>query len=173
MKIAAIAITALLCACGTARADWQYTKWGMTEAELKAVSPNITLTTAKETKDHSNPYIGESRFKSGYSASDIQFTAYYWFRSGKLVAVELDPVNLKDAPRLNLMMEKIYGAPTKDASRTLGGGSLSCSVIDRQWRDEGRRNLVRLSSMTCSASSEKDFASTRYEPLLSGKETGL
>jgi hypothetical protein len=82
-------------------------------------------------------------------------------------------VNLKDAPRVNLMLEKIYGAPTKDASRMLGGGSLSCSVTDRQWRDESRSNLVRLSSMTCSASSDKDFASMRYEPLLSGKETGL
>jgi hypothetical protein len=91
MKIAAITIAALFCIGGTAHADWQYTKWGMSESQLTAISPNIAPTTAQETKDHSNPYIGESRYKSGYSASDVQFTAYYWFQSGKLVAVELDP----------------------------------------------------------------------------------
>jgi hypothetical protein len=167
-----LCITALFSA-GAARASWQFTEWGMSEAELTGMSPNIIPTTSSEKQGHSNPYIGSALYKSGYSAQDINFAAYYWFNNGKLVAVELDPINLEDGPKANLTLEQIYGAPIEDKSRQMSGGTMFCTVLDRKWRSEKEKNIITVSGLRCNKGNQKDFFSIRYSPILSSSSTGL
>jgi hypothetical protein len=165
---------AFLVSGGTAHADWQFTKWGMSSAELTALSEHIKPTTAVERQGHSNPYIGSAHYRSAYAAADIKFTAYYWFdAAGKLVTVELTPVDLEDGPKPNLTLEQVYGAPIEDKSRQMSGGTMFCTVLDRKWRSEKEKNIVRVSGLRCNGNNGRDFFSVRYEPILSAGSTGL
>jgi hypothetical protein len=169
-------ITALvaLLAATAAQADWQYTKWGMSESELTAISPNIQPTTASERQGHSNPHIGSALYKSGYDARDINFTAYYWFNAGQLVAVEIVPTNLDDGPKANLTLDQVYGAPIEDKSKPMNGGLIFCNILDRKWRSEREKNIITVSSLRCNPGHrERDFFSIRYAPILSNGSTGL
>jgi hypothetical protein len=90
---------ALLLSTTTASADWQFTKWRMSAAELTALDASIASTTPTEQQDHSNPHVGRADYKSRYQAKDIVFTAYYMFNAGKLAAVQLVPNNVDDGAK--------------------------------------------------------------------------
>ena len=83
----------------------------MSEAELTAISENIEPTTGAEKQAKSNAYVGTALYKSGYTAMDVKFTAYYVFNAGKLVAVSLSPVDLENWPKVNIAIGQIYGTP--------------------------------------------------------------
>jgi hypothetical protein len=167
------ALVALLTA-SSAQADWQFTKWGMSESELKSLSANIIQTTAAESNDHSNPSVGRALYKSGYRASDVDFAAYFWFNAGRLVAVELTPRNItQDGPKVNITLGQIYGAPIEDKSRSMVGGNMFCNVIDRKWRSEREANVITAYGMTCNKGNTKDIFNVRYTPILSSGSSGL
>jgi hypothetical protein len=71
------------------------------------------------------------------------------------------------------MPPQIYGAPIEDKSRSMSGGDMFCSVVDRKWRSEREKNIVSVSGMTCNKGNTKDFFSVRYAPILSTGSTGL
>jgi hypothetical protein len=116
-----LAISIFIPCTSLARADWQFTQWGMSEAELTAISENIEPTTGAEKQAKSNPYVGTALYKSGYTAVDVKFTAYYVFNAGKLVAVSLSPVDLENWPKVNIAIGQIYGTPDEDKSYNVGG----------------------------------------------------
>jgi hypothetical protein len=174
MKAVALVAASMMTLAAQANADWQYTKWGMSESELTSLGENIKPTTPAEKSGHSNPYVGNAIYKSGYIAADIKFTAYYWFNAGKLAAVELVPVDLEQGPKANLTLDQVYGAPIEDKSRPMNGGTIFCTVLDRKWRSEREKNIITVSSLRCnSGHRERDFFSIRYAPILSTGSTGL
>jgi hypothetical protein len=170
---ATIVIAALL-ATTAARADWQYTKWGMSEAELTAISPNIVQTTAEERRGYSNPYTGTALYKSGYQAQamGVVFTAYYTFNASGLAAVSIRPVDLANWPKVNIAIEQVYGTPEEDKSYNMGG-PLFCGVIDRKWRSRKEKNIVSVDGLHCEKGGERDFYHVKYSPILSSGGTGL
>jgi hypothetical protein len=158
MKIAAIVITALLCVGGTAHADWQYTKWGMSTAELQALSPNIIPTEPASRSGLRVMGLGDAMLYSGYSAAEIPFTAYYYFSNDKLVAVSLRTKKDDDGVRTRERLKALYGAPD-NKNRFTG-----CEKT--QWRDQKLSNAVTF--FECPSI---DSYEVRYEPI--PKNSGL
>lgn len=78
------------------RADWQYTKWGMTPEQTIAASGGTAVSTTEEEKRSQSPAnkSGEALVKAPYQSGDFQFNAYFIFRKDRLVAVSL---GLKDS----------------------------------------------------------------------------
>lgn len=156
----------------TARADWQFTRWGMSEAELTTKSPNIVPTTSDERSGRSNPYVGTALYKSGYRALEVDFVAYYLFQDGKLSSVHLVPADASQWPKLNIALEQVYGKPIDDKSHQSSGGTMFCTFIDKKWRAESEKNTVSAVGVSCN-NNRKDVYSISYSPILSSSKTGL
>jgi hypothetical protein len=166
------ALMAVLLTASAAQADWQFTKWGMSEAELTAISENIEPTTPAERSGMSNPYVGTALYRSGYTAMDVKFTAYYIFDAGKLAAVSLKPVDLENWPKVNIALDQIYGPPVEDKSKRESGGTMFCSTVDKKWRDEREKNIVTAFGLSCNRGGN-NFFSIKYMPILSAGRNGL
>jgi hypothetical protein len=170
---ACLAIGSLLLWPVAAAANWQYTRWGMTETELAALSENIVPATLSEQNGHSNPYIGAAKLKAGYVAGDTRFTAFFLFRDQKLVGVTLWPDDPAAWPTANNRLVSIYGKPIVDEKKT----DRACTTILRKWRAEADQNMVRFDAFTCISPQTGQVVgksySIRYEPLLTSEGTGL
>jgi hypothetical protein len=168
----ALAISIFILCTSLARADWQFTQWGMSEAELTSLSPHIVQTNAAERQGYSNPYTGTALYKSGYRAMEVDFTAYYTFNGNKLVAVTIRPIDLANWPKVNIAIGQVYGTPDEDKSYNMRGPNF-CSVIDRKWRSQKEKNIVSVDGLHCEKGGERDFYSVKYAPILSSGGTGL
>lgn len=82
------------------RADWQYTKWGMSPDEVKAASDNraAPVTSSLQRLPTCNRKDGEGLLKVEYEASDLMFDATFLFESGAVQKRGLTGVHLR-APR--------------------------------------------------------------------------
>jgi hypothetical protein len=71
------------CMAGSAKADWQFTKWGMSPGDLVAASPNpVYETTAKERKAKRDLVSGSfPALKSPWKSGDFDFTAFFDFEA--------------------------------------------------------------------------------------------
>jgi hypothetical protein len=156
-----------------ATANWQYTTWGMSQAQLAAVSPNIRPTTSSEEESRGNPYIGRAKLKAGYIADGLQYTVYFWFQNDKLVTGDLEPIDPTRGPTAGSKLESIYGKPfANDLTRNLG-----CENKNNKWRSERDGNVIRFDQAVCysvkDGSITLNLYSVRYEPLFTSKGTGL
>jgi hypothetical protein len=77
-----------------ARADWQYTHWGMSPEAVVAASKG-TATRNLTTNDASGGFIGATNLLvAPYNSGDYQFRAVFAFSpQQKLIGVRLDLVN--------------------------------------------------------------------------------
>lgn len=80
----------------SASADWQKTKWGMTEAQVKKAYPSLTE-------------AGDAALSMPYSALGSDFTAVLKFRDGKLDSVKLHHAG--EVRDLEYQLRLKYGEP--------------------------------------------------------------
>jgi hypothetical protein len=117
------------------RADWQYTKWGMTPEQVIAASRGAaTLTTADERVAESPTNgSGDALAKALYRAGESQFDAYFLFKANRLVSVRLD---LKDPTPISSgvvrrALQLKYGEPISQ-TQTSGFSTVTWRAADEQ-----------------------------------------
>lgn len=155
-------VTALAILIGSpaAKADWQFTRWGMSTSDLTAVPIVLNKPNPNERTLSRLPGLGEPEWRSPYSAGEFKFTAYYLFHSDKLRAVSLhgDP---KDAPAIITSLRSQYG-PTSREYISRG----SCPVYLLEWVGLGHANDVRLVTTDCYESKQHSVVVTYMMPRL-------
>lgn len=115
--IGCLAALGMLClGAGTARADWEYTTWGMTAEEVVDASHGKAVPSFDRERDW-EPYRAE--LKAPYTWHGYAFTAYFLFgpRDGQLRYISLVMDHAERCPRLNTALRQIYGTPSIDINK--------------------------------------------------------
>ena len=150
---------AVCCATGAAKADWKYTKWGMTPAQVAAASNNQT----KKSSDlHLDSDGNVTKFVAPYPMGKFPFEAQFGFdKADKLssvtlvlndasaVSADMDmgadmsmpmgadmPVNHGPCHDLGVSVKKSYG-------KRQGGGAAHMQYSIETWRDQKNKNNVK------------------------------
>lgn len=101
--------TALLGMETQALADWQYTQWGMSPAEVQAASNGTAVDNQDRTLDAVDLKAGLTAF---YRGDKRPFTAVFLFdATGKLSAVTLNPTDRISCDPIRQSLSEHYGAP--------------------------------------------------------------
>jgi hypothetical protein len=102
---------ALLVWAVPARADWQYTKWGMTpEQVIEASGGSVSKIPEAQRKGRSRPnFIG--LLSGAYSAGDFQFKVDFQFSRNLLEMIGMNLIAYDRCERLKNTLLSKYGAP--------------------------------------------------------------
>jgi hypothetical protein len=124
-------------------AGWQNTSWGMTFSELIA-SGKGNITPYTDDKDTLGP--GEKvQARQPYVEANIPYTAYFYFKEGKLRAVSLIPDRPGTLQRIHTLLKETYGGPIQEWRSK----SLICAVITTVWIDKKFSNSIGLFYLRC------------------------
>ena len=97
--------------CFPAEGHWQFTRWGMTQAQVtKASQGRAVRATPKEVEDNSTG-AGTADLKMEYRSGRFLFDAFFQFGSGKLVQVVLMLKGDSTANQLERDLRSKYGMP--------------------------------------------------------------
>ena len=155
-------------------ADWLLlTRWHMSMEQVAASSQKITPTTASERRDYNNPNVGVALLKALNVEDEIQYTAFYWFQSNKLVAVVLKPGDFRHWSTVHAGLEQTYGTPSEDKSKTISSGAMQCVVTDKTWISGLDGNTIKFIAQQCNQNQHLNFYSVRYEPVLASMAASL
>lgn len=158
MIVAALAI----CASASAQADWQNTKWGMSEAEVSAAMKGAVSASTHERKDAALERYGQPAISAPYSASGMDFRAYFYFDRDRLVGVSLDLSDASgQAGRLIGLLDGQYRMPRESRDRPSSG----CRSIYRVWDDAEANNEVVLSAFLCPSGGPAIAGVKYFEPI--------
>lgn len=135
-----------------ARADWQYTKWGMTKSEVEAACTSKQMQT-KEGR-HSDGTKAKHELEGPYKAGSFDFNALFFFGDGKLNMVSLV---LQSGSSIDLEQSILakYGNGNNYRKESI---SESPPIYRLIWRVESEGNLVTFIRFM-------DRYSVQYEPL--------
>lgn len=112
-----MAAVGILCAStGMARADWEYTVWGMSPEEVIVASRGLAEPSVDRERDW-QPYRAE--VKAPYAWEGFTFTAYFLFgpEYTGLRYVSLVMENPHACPRLAVRLRQVYGTPVVDIEK--------------------------------------------------------
>ena len=108
-----LAAAGLAASTASANADWQYTQWGMTPAEVKAASQGAT---------HHNRNRGldterlTAKLTASYKGETMPFIVVFLFdEENKLRVVTLNPLKMKDCPTVMNKLRVHYGNPKNNS----------------------------------------------------------
>ncbi len=113
-------------------ADWDYTQWGMTAAEVRAASEGV----AQDNADRSLDAGGlKAKLVAPYQGSTIEFTAVFLFDdTSRLRYVSLDPVSQTACAAMMQNLASRYGVPERAADMV--------DARTMRWDDVTDDNLV-------------------------------
>lgn len=141
MKIwSAVSILALIIPTA-AKADWQYTKWGMTPEQVIAASNGTAKPTAPATIPMYQPIGGPTQteiaasgpsLRAPFTSGSREFDAEFAFKNGKLSEVTLSGVTGADCYSLEGDLEARYSVPFK----TNPAGNI------HEWHDQLNNNNI-------------------------------
>ncbi len=132
MKIKILIMLGAMTLASQASANWQYSKWGMTPAELIAAS-NGQATAASGTKSAQGSETMDAT--GSYTAYEYQFRSMFWFGSNGLSRVSLSLRDDQQCTELRRDLLGQYGEPVE---------TTGTSVQRRLWSDKERSNAVAL-----------------------------
>lgn len=147
----------------TAKADWQYTRWGMTPDQV------ITASSGKAkrldpafmaTHPDASPVMGSYRLQSGETAS-VSFD----FQSNQLVKVSLNGFS-DYGTNLPVLLRQTYGAPIFQEISSAG-----CKTNTTEWRSEGSNQHIQLTETQCG--SGYAMRAINYRPIFAPNQGGL
>ncbi len=150
-----------------AAADWQYTRWGMSEVALEAANRFVEETTAKEAEDNTYRGFGAPTRKANYRASGSEFTAFFYFGSEGLFRVALLPKKPEDTDKLTQILSSQYRVPRHQTDDWRN----NCRRIYRIWDDAASKNEVSMHALICLEGSPS--MSIVYSKPVTAAETGL
>lgn len=155
-------ILALLAVSAPAHADWQNTKWGMSQSEVSAAIKGAVSASPRERKDASLERYGQPLVSAPYSASGMDFRAYFYFDRDRLVGVSLDLSDASgQAGRLIGLLDGQYRMPRENRDRPSSG----CRSIYRVWDDAEANNEVVLSAFLCPSGGPAIAGVKYFEPI--------
>src|SRR6185312_9469944 len=94
MKLFGMALALACCGAGAAKADWEYTKWGMTPAQVAGAAKNLT----KESTDlHPDSDGNVTRLVAPYKNGKFSFEAQFGFDAGNRLSSVTLVLNDKSA----------------------------------------------------------------------------
>ena len=150
MKRLGIALALVCCGAGVAKADWQYTKWGMTPDQVAGAAKNRT----KKSSDlHPDSDGNVTKLVAPFQSGKLPFEAQFGFNSadklssvtlvlndpaaGVDMAKDMDPnLNQEKCHDLLVTVKILYGPPQ-------GGGSAHALYTIETWRDQKNNNDVK------------------------------
>ncbi len=113
-------------------ADWQYTQWGMSPADVQAASNGTAVVNQDRTLDAAGLMAGLTAF---YRGDKRPFTAVFLFDSaGKLFAVTLNPTDRISCEPIRQSLDEHYGAPASVDQHKFGQTA--------RWNDVEGDNVV-------------------------------
>ncbi|WP_341896943.1 hypothetical protein [Sphingobium sp. YR657] len=148
-----------------AKADWQYTRWGMTAAQVSAASGGITEPLVFDPnsvdpmlRNHLAAVAADApTLRAPYEAGGRKYDADFHFTNDELDRVSLSLKSSNDCYKIKGEMLGSYGQPDEAYERT--------GVF--WWRDIERKNHVML------AARSETNCSIVYKSLINVKENGL
>lgn len=161
-----VLVGALVAGAGTAAADWQNTRWGMSVDELRAADPNLQEPDDAEQRTQSGT-MGAPRLKGTHSMGGKDFGSYFYFRDGGLARVSLEAIDRTGGNSILPNLKAMYGQPEREANDRFQ----SCDRWSVSWRDEKTRNAIRFNAGVCEEERHRSFnrAQVHYEPLPAAK----
>ena len=127
------------CACAllavearSAAADWRYTQWGMSPAEVKTASDRAAV----DNPDRSLDADGlKAELVGPYQGGGVPFTAVFLFGlRDRLAAVTLNPRDLSACERLPALLQAHYGPPVSREGVD--------KAVTARWNDYANNNAV-------------------------------
>lgn len=171
LKRAAVAlVTSCCCLAPEARADWQYTRWGMSLQELLGADQGIVKTTTAVQEDRAYGF-GKPMASGHYEAMGTEFSVDFLFDSDKLSGVALYMDSSDAAARINAALGDQYGKP--DESTSEFDPTTECQTDYRRWRDLQAGNVIAFRSWTCVGTNAPSDYHVIYRPILRAESTGL
>jgi hypothetical protein len=152
MKLLGIVLVLVCCGASAAKADWEYTKWGMTPQQVVSASRSLTR---KSSDLHPDSDGNVTKLVAPYQSGKFSFEAQFGFdATDRLSSVTL-VLNDKSAGMgtdmdmgadmknmdkgvchdLQLSVKSAYGPPQ-------GGGAAHMQYGIETWRDQNNKNNV-------------------------------
>ncbi len=130
-------------------ADWQYTQWGMSPAEVQSASNGTAVVNQDRKLDAADLTAGLTAF---YRGDKRPFTAVFLFdAAGKLSAVTLNPTDRISCDSIRQSLDAHYGAPASLDQQQFGqtaGGTMSKATMP--WSSSiSARAIVRFNIPVC------------------------
>lgn len=170
---AAVTAFLLLLISFEARADWQYSRWGMTVDDLMAAGKGsvVRVSDSEADKARMGNGLGAPLAKASYRTNDFVFTAWFFFPKGKLAGVRLVGADGRQAIPIEQQLERVYGAPfEKEETKILP----QCKIRSAKWKDDASKNYILFSGVGCYPENPKiDSAAILYQPTATKSESGL
>lgn len=163
MRVALISAILMLVALES-RADWQYTRWGMSLEELMAlpgVSVSLAMPSERENADRVTG--GRAEATAPYQAGPLKLNAYFLFARNHLTMVRLQTMG-HDADLLISRISEAYG-PAETTNNIDNG---SCSRKTMKYRDRDRGNLIGAVLSRC-RNIDSTVGTVDYRPLSRGE----
>lgn len=132
IRITVLSIVTFLFSTNAMRADWQYTKWGMSPEEVQSA----TGVDPVENEEDANGGPSYTPFYVGYNGAGIPFLAYFVFSraSNGLIIVRLKASPNTDCASLSGKLKEIYGTPSSSVEVS--------NTYYRRWRDVKNKNSI-------------------------------
>lgn len=137
MRWFSIAVLTILSGMPTiAHADWAYTKWNMTVAEVVAASEGKATENPSMEADSSADRIG--KLVAPYQSGSLEFRALFSFdrKTERLISVNLKLLKAEDLPLLSSALTSKYGRPLEQSEFDLG--------TVKRWIDRDNNNVIML-----------------------------
>jgi hypothetical protein len=137
MRLFGIVLALTCCGASAAKADWEYTKWGMNPQQVVSASNNL----ARESSDRGPDSDGNvTRLVAPYSSGKFSFEARFEFDAAdRLAAVTLFLTDKSLCGELQASVETAYG-PAR------GGTSTSLYIIENRL-DQKNKNSVTYTAL--------------------------
>lgn len=131
----------------TARAAWQFTRWGQSPDEvLKSSKIALSQSTPEDEAGHAIPLIRGSALLNGiYATSEFKAPVWLYFADNKLSGVYLEIADGETASLIGGRLSNQYGAPDEKNSGSQG----DCNYSAKTWNDAHRGNRVHFSWDVC------------------------
>jgi hypothetical protein len=164
-------IFALLLSISPARADWQYTKWGMSPEDLMSLGKgNIVRASQRESSPNNEDVPGRGRgttmaikadlvLRSAFIAEGMTYNALFYFNTKGLFVVALIPQSKEDGLKTSKLLNDTYGAPEGEERLGRDEGYVGGCIVRRRWRSRPDGNLITFFNL-CG-----DRFEVRYEPI--------
>jgi len=150
LKLPGIVLALVCCAASAAKADWEYTKWGMTPQQVISASKNLT----RESSDlHPDSDGNITKLVAPYQSGKFSFEAQFGFDAtdrlssvtlvlkDKSAGMDMDMgADMKNMDKgrchdLQVSVKTAYGPPQ-------GGGSAHMQYSIDTWQDQNNKNKV-------------------------------
>src|ERR1022692_289816 len=151
MKLFGIALALVSCGASAVKADWEYTKWGMTPGQVVSAAKNLTR---KSSDLHPDSDGNVTKLVAPYQSGKFSFEAQFGFDAADRLSSVTLVLNDKSAGMdmdmgadMNMNMDQgvchdLQGSVKTAYGPPQGGGSAHMQYSIETWQDQKNKNNV-------------------------------